>query len=436
MQTGARRASCGGGLVGGVGGVRVLIDTFTSTEGQAMSEVKKNTTRMNRYVAACGALATAAAAHGQFVIYVDDDASKGGDGSSWENALDDLQDGLLIARVLQTDIEIRVAGGNYLPSQSGNRARSFDLDSTGAQSAFTLTIKGAFRGLGGGGNPSDRNLTEFVTVLNGDLDGNDEAGFVNYRDNSRSVLTLTEDNMREGTVLDGLVIRGGYGSRGSGAVLHSNENWCLMVNCVVVENWGDGDTVDCEGKIEIRNSMFARNRVRNGGGGVAVTEDYGVVIDTCTFVDNLVGLGAALASEGVTFVTNSVLAGFAEDPVVIGSADVRNSCMTQFYPGRNNIIADPLFVDREGGDYRLQAGSPCIDAGDTRAATGGLFSDLAGGSRLLDDPATPDSGIGDRVIIDMGAYEYQGCKIDLNEDGMVNTIDILTLLNLLADGCP
>jgi hypothetical protein len=29
-----------------------------------------------------------------------------------------------------------------------------------------------------------------------------------------------------------------------------------------------------------------------------------------------------------------------------------------------NIFEDPLFVDAEHGDYHLQAGSPCIDAGD------------------------------------------------------------------------
>jgi hypothetical protein len=33
------------------------------------------------------------------------------------------------------------------------------------------------------------------------------------------------------------------------------------------------------------------------------------------------------------------------------------------WPGIGNINADPMFVDTANGDYRLQSGSPCIDAG-------------------------------------------------------------------------
>lgn len=415
---------------------RVLTDTFTSTEGLDMNESKQYPTRLNKCVAACAALATAAAAHGQVVIFVDDDAPVGGGGRSWETALDDLQLALGIASFLEENVEIRIAGGNYLPSETGDRAASFNLDTTSVHSSFTLTIKGAFRGLSGGGNPAERSLTEFATVLNGDLSGNDRPGFVNYDDNSYKVLTLGRSGIREWTVIDGVVIRGGNGHRGSGAELNSGASLCWMTNCLVIENVGEGDTVSCEGKMEIRNSVFAGNRVSYGGGGVGVEGDYGVVVDTCTFVDNEVGLGGALSSQGVTFVTNSVFVGIDDDSVIKGIADVQYSCLTQFYPGRGNIIADPLFIDREAGNYRLRAGSPCIDSGDTKAATGRLFSDMAGASRLVNDPATPDSGIGDRGVIDMGAYEYQGCEIDLNDDGRTNTIDLLTLLNFINDGCP
>jgi len=33
------------------------------------------------------------------------------------------------------------------------------------------------------------------------------------------------------------------------------------------------------------------------------------------------------------------------------------------YPGSNNITSDPLFINPSNGDFRLQATSPCIDAG-------------------------------------------------------------------------
>ncbi len=79
------------------------------------------------------------------------------------------------------------------------------------------------------------------------------------------------------------------------------------------------------------------------------------------------------------------------------------------FPGTGNIDADPLFVDSDGGDYRLSAGSPCIDAGDNTAIPF-KTTDLDGNPRLIDDRATPDTGVPfvNGPIVDMGAYEYQG----------------------------
>jgi hypothetical protein len=69
-----------------------------------------------------------------------------------------------------------------------------------------------------------------------------------------------------------------------------------------------------------------------------------------------------------------------------------------------NISADPLFVDTSAGDYHLQNGSPCIDAG--RNDVPGL-ADYAfdGNPRIVDG-----SGI-ESAIMDLGAYEFQPIKI-------------------------
>jgi hypothetical protein len=86
--------------------------------------------------------------------------------------------------------------------------------------------------------------------------------------------------------------------------------------------------------------------------------------------------------------------------------------------GTGNIDADPAFVDPDGADndpntwedndYRLGAGSPCIDAGDNTASRAGVTTDLDGNPRFVDDPNTdPDTGNGTPPIVDMGAYEYQ-----------------------------
>lgn len=87
--------------------------------------------------------------------------------------------------------------------------------------------------------------------------------------------------------------------------------------------------------------------------------------------------------------------------------------------GETDISADPLFTDPDHGDYRLQAGSPCIDAG---TAEGAPTVDLEG----LPRPC----GAG----FDMGAYERCGegfSRGDANADGNLNIADAVFVLGYL-----
>jgi hypothetical protein len=82
----------------------------------------------------------------------------------------------------------------------------------------------------------------------------------------------------------------------------------------------------------------------------------------------------------------------------------------------------------------LSAGSPCIDAGHNNAIAGLVDSDLDGNPRCADDPATDDTGCGVPVVVDMGAFEYQGIPADvtfgdLNGDNLVGLDDFDALLN-------
>ncbi|MGD8452363.1 MAG: hypothetical protein PVJ57_11140 [Phycisphaerae bacterium] len=96
-------------------------------------------------------------------------------------------------------------------------------------------------------------------------------------------------------------------------------------------------------------------------------------------------------------------------------------------------------------DYRLTAGSPCIDSGDNTypardpcdldedmCYTDPAPLDLDGRVRYHDDPASPNTGNGPPPLVDRGAYEFEAgtvmppgpCPGDMNGDGVVNNFDI------------
>jgi hypothetical protein len=150
---------------------------------------------------------------GARTIYVDADASPGGDGQSWETAYQYLQDGL--GTSVSGD-EILVAGGIYRPDTNagnptgtGDRFATFELKDG-------VTIKAGYAGFGEA-DPDVRDIEVYATVLSGDLLGDDGQGLANNSENSHHIVTGSGTN---GTaVLDGFVITAGnanqYG-RGGG----------------------------------------------------------------------------------------------------------------------------------------------------------------------------------------------------------------------------
>ena len=156
-----------------------------------------------------------------------------------------------------------------------------------------------------------------------------------------------------------------------------------------------------------------------------------VAITNCTFSGNTGGLGSGIyilsACDVSIHVANCVL----WEQVVIdsscGTSNVFEHNNGVFPSGVNNINADPMFVDAARNNYRLQAGSPCIDAG-TNAPLPPGSEDLDGNPRFADDPCVADSGAGVAPLADIGVYEFQGSTCDIDGDGAVGIQDFLTLL--------
>ena len=71
----------------------------------------------------------------------------------------------------------------------------------------------------------------------------------------------------------------------------------------------------------------------------------------------------------------------------------------------HGLQADPKWKNSAVGDFHLLAGSPAIDSADS-AVVGQPILDIEALERV-DDPATPNTGLGTRAFDDRGAYEYQ-----------------------------
>jgi parallel beta-helix repeat protein len=69
-------------------------------------------------------------------------------------------------------------------------------------------------------------------------------------------------------------------------------------------------------------------------------------------------------------------------------------------PGATDLHVDPLFVNRAGGNYHLQAASLCIEAGDNAILPASLVADYDGRPRVIDGNANR------AAVVDIGAYEY------------------------------
>jgi hypothetical protein len=215
------------------------------------------------------------------VLYVDARAAGANNGASWADAFTDLQDALAAA----DGCEVWVARGTYRPAgPGGSRGASFQL-------AEDVVVKGGYAGLGAP-NPDFRDPLQFETILSGDLNGDDQPGFVSRDDNSYHVIVGGMDPMWDsnGSTLDGLTISGGYAdgewgypeSFGGGLYAFNG----TVSHCTIRDNAGtdgggvgrsSGQFVDC---------LIADNLAFRRGGGVSLDGDH-PTFTSCTFSNNV-----------------------------------------------------------------------------------------------------------------------------------------------------
>ena len=280
------------------------------------------------------------------IIYVDDDAPAGGDGSSWATAYTFLQDALAAADRLPEPVEVRIAQGVYRPDRSsaspggtGDRLATFPL-------LDNIAMRGGFAGIAAP-DPNARDIVLYETILSADLAG-DDLPVLDPRDlrteptradNAR--VLVTAGSCSRSAVVEGLTLSSCANPNivrsDPGAIFLSGRDGpcCPSVrNCTFVDNYGGAIIIDraspeivdcvflcnlgfaggaaldiyeygvsrlCE--LVIRRCSFADNHASYGG-AVDALSPFPIVIECCTFARNHAGEGAAVYCNAETEVVN------------------------------------------------------------------------------------------------------------------------------------
>jgi hypothetical protein len=399
------------------------------------------------------------------VVYVDGERGAGShSGRSWEEPLPTVQGGISVAQArLDTDdvdaCSVWAAAGVYVPGSQridsfelqpgvhlyggfagGERLReqrdweqnetvlSGDLDGDGqlAGNAYRVvigaddavldgfTITGGFaddglngRSSGAGmyneGSPYLANLV-FRGNVAGPSSGNQGQGGGLFNRGSPTLFNVTfVDNQATGVSFfepSG----GGMDTRGGNPLLI---NVTFERNAVSSESfsYGGGMSSSQNSNPTLYNVVFIGNTVSGAsnsyGGGLRI-DSLGTVTNA-TFYDNEAGSGGAIhAFKEVAFLNALVWGNRAGDGPIVGrDYTLDYSLVEGGHAGTGNLDQDPRFALPSGGDLRLLADSPAIDAGYDPTAADFPDVDRAGNPRITD-------GSGDGTArIDIGAFEFQ-----------------------------
>jgi hypothetical protein len=244
------------------------------------------------------------------------------------------------------------------------------------------------------------------------FDGNGQGGMANR---SGSIPILTN-----------CIITRNSSTRGAG--MYNNNSSPILTNCIFSGNragdWAGGMYNRYLSSPILTNCTFIGNRAWRWGGGMynnGLSGECNPILTNCTFADNLAGRygGGILNQSCRPTVTNCIVWSNLPEQIFdqyTSASSVTFSDVQDGWAGEGNIDAAPCFVEPGywddnntpdyklddiwmDGDYRLWAGSPCIDAG----TDAGVYEGIDGNIRPFDFPGVDNNG--ELPDFDMGAYE-------------------------------
>ncbi|MCL1921346.1 MAG: fibronectin type III domain-containing protein, partial [Kiritimatiellaeota bacterium] len=380
--------------------------------------------------------------------YVDaGQADDAGDGKSWATAKKSIQaaidlavagDGIAVTNGIYESIVTdnkriliqSVEGARATVIDGGNANRPATLGTATMRRAavlagFTLTHGSAANGGGAAyGTLFDCVVTDNVAVTSG---GGTYYSMLHDCTVRRNRVTGGNGGGAFGGTLRGCVLTGNTAPNGGGA------DSAILIRCLVTENAATSQGGGVRNGRLVYSEVFG-NTGGTGAGLNAVWTRHAVVAGNVASAD---GGGSAnnanlqLQLFGVTIARNRAARGggvYLTQPLfgncilwdnVDNNGDVSNwsnvptsdgttySCTTPTLKGTGNTDEAPRFRLPEAMDFRLLAGSPCIDTGrngEPGNNWGPLATDVIGNPRLQG------------VTMDMGAYEGEGTLCDTPAD--------------------
>lgn len=374
------------------------------------------------------------------ILYVNARAP-GGDGASWEKAFNNLEAALHATRLSGNASQIWIAAGVYKPSVAyGGGYSGAEPNLVTFNLPNNIALYGGFNGTEQ--SLSKRDPKKNLTILSGDLNGDDvtnPGNLTNKSDNAWHVLTA--DGVTN-VMLDGLVVQGGYAAGPDAGQITPQPIGVIINSLNYAHNNGGGLLVRHGAKVVLNEMQFQYNASNNaratvviplgtaflpiaGGGGAVSAMDQGteVTINESTFTHNVAIsfggnggalnalLGAAYTISDSTFANNWALRGAG---AIHGrdAGDIRIASSTF----QNNQVLGTQVRDESGGaigitDTNLTVADSTFQGNLASASFGGggaIFYHL-----LFDNGEAYSLKISNTTFIDNAASALGGGAVNI-----------------------
>ncbi|MDG5798820.1 choice-of-anchor Q domain-containing protein [Marinilabiliaceae bacterium ANBcel2] len=296
-----------------------------------------------------------------------------GSGDSWSSTID-LTTALDMA--VYGD-EIWVLEGVYKPDDGEDRSQFFEIPNG-------VKLYGGFRG--DEQDVTERNHIDNMSVLSGYLE-NTRRSYQIVKMTGTSSIPVDNN-----TLIDGFTIEGGYANLNSG---NRNQGGALYLVCAspTIKNIhfrdnyaSNGGAVSADSNSEplFANTIFTNNSSASNGGAIWL-HNRGVIYNSLFYENSSGHLGGAVYanSNSQSKIYNSIFwqNSAGSDYNDLRNIDVVKNSLSSSGIGENALIRDPLFINSEAGDFRLNKLSPALDNGFNEVPSW-LEYDYLGESRI------------------------------------------------------